>query len=107
MPATRLQATALVLVVEDSQVRHPRVGSQVAKSVGAVEGAEMQQGGKHRGLLIQLDSDQQRRVWHVIYKQQGGGCKNDTNTRAGQAPSAFDGAHGQTASHAATSCGAR
>ena len=90
-------------------MRHPRIGSQVAKSVGAVdgavEGAGMQQRGKHRGLLIQLDSDQQRRVWHVIYKQQGGEGKVDT--RAGQAPSALDGADGQTASHAAASCGAR
>jgi hypothetical protein len=60
-----MQARALILVVEDSQVRHPRIGAHLAKSLRAVEANDSQ----HRGLVIQLDSDQQRRVWHVIYQQ--------------------------------------
>jgi len=67
-----LQATAMMLVVEDSEVHYPRMGSQVAKSVrAAAETPESDASSEpaHRGLLIQFESEVQRRVWHIICLQ--------------------------------------
>lgn len=92
-----LQATALVLIAEDSQVRHPRIGSQVAKSVAAVEAAGMsdpsdERGAvRHRGLLVQLDSDHQRRIWHVIYQQQPKTAADKTSGQPSSAAHDIDG----------------
>lgn len=79
--ASEKKATAMVVVVEDNQLRLPRVRSQVEKSVRAVSiaGADSSSLVLHRGLLIQLESDQQRRVWHVIYQQAAAAANADAH----------------------------
>jgi hypothetical protein len=62
----------MMLVVEDSEVHYPRMGSQVAKSVRAAAEAPESDASiepAHRGLLIQFESEVQRRVWHIICLQ--------------------------------------
>jgi len=71
----------MVVVVEDNQLRFPRVRSQVEKSVRAVSisGPDASSSVLHRGLLIQLESHVQRRVWHVIYQQAPAASDADIN----------------------------
>jgi hypothetical protein len=76
--ATEKQAMAAVIVVEDRLVRYPRVRSHVARSARQVEGADAAQVAQ-RGLVLQLEADDQRRVWHVIYQQRPA----ETNTDDG------------------------
>jgi hypothetical protein len=60
---------AMMLVVEDTEVHYPRMRSQVTKSVSAATEASSTIAPMHRGLLIQLETEEQRRLWHVIYLQ--------------------------------------
>ena len=81
--AETAQAMAVAVVVEDSEVRYPRISSQVAKSLRAVDADSGADSGpaQHRGLMIQLESDKERRVWHVVYRQAraaAGGCADST-----------------------------
>ena len=73
------EATAVVMVVEDCEVRYPRIGSHVARSVRQVVEDD---NSRHRGLLIQLESDEQRRVWHVIYQQRPADGTDESNADA-------------------------
>lgn len=59
----------MMLVVEDTEVHYPRMRSQVTKSVSAATEASSTIAPMHRGLLIQLETEEQRRLWHVIYLQ--------------------------------------
>ena len=59
----------MMLVVEDTEVQYPRMRSQVTKSVSAATEASSTIAPMHRGLLIQLETEEQRRLWHVIYLQ--------------------------------------
>ncbi len=92
----REQALAVVLVVEESEVQYPRIGGQLAKSLrasnaGAEEagaaGGMSRSGGEagrvaHRGLVLQLESEKERRVWHVIYKQRKKEREGSNNSKA-------------------------
>lgn len=78
---------AVAVVVEDSEVRYPRINSEVAKSLRAVDADAGADAGlsQHRGLMIQLESDKERRVWHVVYRQTraaAGGSADSTNETA-------------------------